>query len=188
MSHAPHAHPSSLADQLRETTGISVAACYQCGKCSAGCPAAAEMDLPSSQVMRLLQYQLAAMDEKALRSEGVWYCLSCDTCSTRCPQEVDVARTMDFVRGEALARGLAHPKAKDILAFHRAFLDSIRTTGRLFEVGLVADYKLRSGHLLKDVALAPKMYLKGKLGLLPHLIKGRDAMKRIFARTAARKG
>ena len=75
-----------------------------------------------------------------------------------------------------------------ILAFHRAFLDSIRTTGRLFEVGLVADYKLRSGHLLKDVALAPKMYLKGKLGLLPHLIKGRDAMKRIFARTAARKG
>ena len=70
-----------------------------------------------------------------------------------------------------------------ILAFHRGFLDSIHYTGRLYEVGLVADYKLRSRHLLKDVMLAPKMYLKGKLGLFPHLIKNRRGMKRLFMRT-----
>ena len=53
-------------------------------------------------------------------------------------------------------------------------------------MGLVADYKLRSRHFLKDVMLAPKMFLKGKLGLLPHLIKDRQGVKRLFKRAAGK--
>ena len=147
---------------------------------------AEDMDMTSCRALRFLQMQAPNLDRRVLASEGIWLCLGCETCSSRCPQEVEVAKVMDFVRTEALAQGLAHPRSKDILAFHRAFLDSIRTTGRLYEIGLVADYKLRSRHFLKDVALAPKMYLRGKLPLLPHLIKGRDAMKRIFQRTLGR--
>jgi heterodisulfide reductase subunit C len=181
-THATHA-VDSLASHIRHHLGINLNQCYQCGKCAAGCPAAEDMDLTSCRVLRLLQMGEPEADRKVLQSEGIWLCLACETCSTRCPQEVEVAKVMDFVRAEAIAKGLAHPKSKDILAFHRAFLDSIRTTGRLYEIGLVADYKLRSRHFLKDVALAPKMYLRGKLPLFPHLIKGRDAMKRIFQRT-----
>jgi heterodisulfide reductase subunit C len=185
-THEP-AKLASLASKVRQHLGVNLNHCYQCGKCSAGCPMAEDMDMTSSRVLRSLQMEDPALDREVLASEGIWLCLSCETCSTRCPQEVEVAKVMDFVRNEALRLGLAHPKSKDILAFHRAFLDSIRATGRLYEIGLVADYKLRSRHFLKDVALAPRMYLRGKLPLFPHLIKGRDAMRRIFQRTLGEK-
>jgi len=189
MSSAAHAATPvvSLASHLHRHMGINLSHCYQCGKCSAGCPVAEDMDMTSCRALRLLQLELPSLDARVLASEGIWLCLACETCSTRCPQEVEVAKVMDYVRAEAVARGVAHPKSKDILAFHRAFLDSIKVTGRLYEIGLVANYKVRSRHFLKDVALAPKMYLRGKLPLLPHLIKGRDAMGRIFKRTLGRK-
>jgi heterodisulfide reductase subunit C2 len=189
MSHAiPTATAAdSLASRIRRDLGVNLNHCYQCGKCTAGCPVAQDMDLTSCRVLRLLQMGGPDTDRQVMGSEGIWLCLACETCSTRCPQEVEVAKVMDYVRTEALRQGLAHPRSRDILAFHRAFLDSIRTTGRLYEIGLVADYKLRSRHLLKDVALAPKMLVRGKLPILPHLIQGRDAVKRIFQRTLGKK-
>ncbi|MBK9795878.1 MAG: 4Fe-4S dicluster domain-containing protein [Holophagaceae bacterium] len=181
-SHHDH-HEDTLAWRIQQATGVKLAHCYQCGKCAAGCPVADQMDLPPCQVFRMLQYGLPEYDKRVLESEGIWLCLACETCSTRCPQEVEIPKVMDFIRGEALRLNLAHPRSRDILAFHRAFLDSIEYTGRLYEVGLVADYKVRSRHFLKDVMLAPKMYVKGKLGLLPHLIKNRRGMKHLFKHT-----
>ena len=185
MTSAPLGPSSAdtLASRLRRDMAINLNHCYQCGKCAAGCPVAVDMDLTSSRALRLLQLDEPRLDRQVMASEGIWLCLACETCSTRCPQEVEVAKVMDFVRTEALAQGLAHPKSRDILAFHHAFLDSIRTTGRLYEIGLVADYKLRSRHWLKDVALAPKLYFRGKLPLLPHFIQGREAVRKIFQRT-----
>ncbi len=52
---------------------------------------------------------------------------------------------------------------RTISAFHKAFLDQIRTNGRLHEVGLVMEYKLRSGDLMKDVTNAPALFTRGKL-------------------------
>jgi len=189
MTSSPHppGHGDTLKARVEQATGVKLNHCYQCGKCAAGCPVAEDMDMTSCRLLRLLQLQQPALDQRVLASEGIWLCLTCETCSSRCPQEVEVAKVMDFVRSEAIARDVAHPRSRDILSFHRAFLDSIRTTGRLYEIGLVADYKVRSRHVLKDVALAPKMYLRGKLPLLPHLIKGRDEVKRIFQRTLGRR-
>jgi heterodisulfide reductase subunit C len=182
------AHGDTLAAKIRGTLGINLNHCYQCGKCGAGCPVSKDMDLNSFQVLGLLQHDNPAFDQKVLKSEGIWLCLACETCTTRCPQEVEITKVMDFLRTEAVSQGVAHARSKDILSFHRAFMDSVQVTGRLYEVGLVADYKVRSRHLLKDVLLAPKMFVRGKLPLLPHLIKGRDAMKRIFQRTLGTKG
>lgn len=177
---------NTLAGRIEAATGVKLAHCYQCGKCAAGCPVSDQMDLTPCQDLRMLQYGFPEMDKRVLESEGIWLCLTCETCGTRCPQEVEIPKVMDFLRGEAVRLNLAHPKSKDILAFHRAFLDSIHYTGRLYEVGLVADYKLRSRHFLKDVMLAPKMYFKGKLGLFPHLIKNRRGMKALFKRTTGK--
>jgi len=88
--------------------------------------------------------------------------------------EVDLPKIMDVLRAESLRRGLVHPRAKDIVAFHKSFLDTIRRFGRLWEVGLVAGYKLRTRHLLQDVALAPAMLKRGKLPLLPHALLRRS--------------
>jgi len=181
-----HAHPASqtLADRVLEKTGVDVARCYQCGKCSAGCPLAAEMDFPPSQIMHLLQLrEFPEFAEMALRSHTIWLCLTCEICYARCPMEIDIPKLMDTLRSESLAQKKTNPKAKDIIAFHRAFLDSVRYTGRLFEMGQIVDYKLRSRHFLQDLLQAPWMFFVGKLHLLPERVRGRSLLARIFAKT-----
>jgi len=97
--------------------------------------------------------------------------------------EVDIPRVMDYLRSRSLELGMVNPRAKNIVAFHRAFIDSVGATGRLYEIGLVAGYKARSFHLLQDLLVAPVMLSKGKLKPFPHLIKGRSAIARIIVKT-----
>ena len=177
------AHAETLPARVRDATGEAVFRCYQCGKCTAGCPLAAEMDFAPHQVLRMLQLDLPAMEEEVLRALSIWLCLTCETCAARCPQEVDLPRIMEYLRQESLRRGLVHPQAKDILAFHEAFLDSIRRSGRLHEVGLISAYKLKTFHLLQDVLVAPKLLARGKLNPLRHGIEGKAEVARIFERT-----
>jgi len=146
------------------------------------------MDLPPSQVMRYLQTGLAEDDEKVLRSHSIWLCLSCEMCLSRCPMEIDIPKMMDFLRQRSVSEKMIHPKSKKIIAFHRSFLDSIRMTGRLYEVGLVADYKMRTGTLTQDVLTAPGMVTRGKLGFFPEMIRGRRQMKSIFKKSIKKEG
>ena len=173
----------SLKERVKSRTGESVAMCYQCGKCSAGCPLVEEMDYAPNTILRMLQLDIPELDEKILRSLSIWLCLTCETCFARCPKEVDFPAIMDYLRSESIRRNKVNPLARDILAFHKTFLDSVRMTGRLYEVGLIAGYKLRTGHLFQDLTVAPKMFFNGLLKLLPHNVKGKDAIARMFSRT-----
>ena len=172
----------TLAGRLAREVQVRVADCYQCGKCSAGCPVAGEMDVMPSRILRMLQLELPRHEEKVLRARSLWMCVGCETCLTRCPKQVDLPRALDFLRKEALARGVAHRDAADVIAFHRAFLHSVEKVGRLFELGMIGEYKLRTGHLFQDMTLGPKLHSKGKLGLLPHKIQGKAALRRLFKR------
>lgn len=180
MVHHDASSATSLAARLESATGVRVSRCYQCGKCTAGCPVADEMDETPSRLLRLLQTERPAHERRALCSRAIWLCLGCETCVSRCPNDVDVPKAIDHLRAEAAARRLAHRDARDILAFHRAFLGTIGGRGRLFELELIARYKLATGHLLQDVALAPFMLAKGKIGVRP--LRASDAgVQRVFA-------
>jgi heterodisulfide reductase subunit C len=162
-------------------TGLNYDTCYQCGKCSAGCPAAYGMDLLPHQIMRLLQM---SRKDKVLNSRTIWMCASCETCTTRCPKEVDIARTMDALREIAYAEGRVQAQ-EDTVVFSEEFLNWVRRTGRQFESGLVGMYKLRTGHFLQDLDAAPKMM--GKLKIFPRRIKGHAAVARIFEKCKEKK-
>lgn len=180
MSHSSHSgEDTSLAGIVQNRTGISVERCYQCGKCSAGCPAALEMDLTPSVVLRHLQTRSAESEMRVLGSYSIWLCLSCQTCIARCPMEVDLPKVMDVLRAESLQRKLVNPKAKDIISFHISFIDMIKHFGRMWEMGMVGEYKLRTGHFMQDVTVAPVMFLKGKLSLIPEF--HRKFVSKIFA-------
>jgi heterodisulfide reductase subunit C len=175
--------PATLADEVRRRTGDNPARCYQCGKCSAGCPMAGETAVRPHDVMRLVSLDRR---ETLLDSESLWLCLTCETCTSRCPNQCDPARVIDALREIALAAG--RPTPRRITAFHRAFLDQIRLTGRSFELGLIAEYKLLSGALLQDVMTAPGVVARGKLGFVPHTIRGIAEVRRIFAACDAARG
>lgn len=164
---------------VEERAGTRVSACYQCGKCSAGCPVSFAMQEQPRVVMRLVQLGLK---DRALDSSTIWLCASCQTCSTRCPGEVRVAETMDVLRQLAWLEGYRPPRR--VAAFHRAFLDSVRRSGRLSEIGLVAGFKLSTGDLMSDVELGLGMFRQGKIKLGGHGIHNREAVRRIFERVA----
>ena len=90
---------NELRRKVEELSGEDLLSCYQCGKCSAGCPAAFAMDLLPSQVIRFLQLGLV---EEVLDSETPWFCAACQSCYARCPKGVDLSRIMEAVREIAL--------------------------------------------------------------------------------------
>ncbi len=168
---------ASLAESIREICGQDVNVCYQCKKCTAGCPVVEDMDLTPTQVV-----QAVRLGDKAalVASKTIWLCASCETCTTRCPQELDLAAVMDALRAIGLREGL--PAAlPDVNAFYRSVLQAIRLWGRVFELGMMALYKLKTFAVAKDAGLALKMLKKGKIALLPHVARV-IATNRIFAR------
>ena len=175
MSHSRD-EDTTLLGLLKRTTGLNAAKCYQCGKCTAGCPMAEEMPLKVHQIMRLIQLD---QPERIYRDESIWLCLTCETCSTRCPMNVEPARLIDGLR--EIAEQVAPEGApRRIRAFHTSFREQIRFNGRLHEFSLVMAYKLRSGALLDDVTAAPGMLTRGKLAFVPRRIDGLDDVRRIF--------
>jgi heterodisulfide reductase subunit C len=181
-----HTSLNGLGNEVLEHTGVKINHCYQCGKCSAGCPLSEEMEYPPSFVMRMLQTENPVLEEKVLRSFTIWVCLTCEMCYSRCPMSIDIPKMMDFLREKSLTEGKTNPRAKKIIAFHKSFLDSIKYTGRLYEIGLLVDYKARTFKLLQDMVLAPKMLARGKLNIFPEIIKGRSAVASIFNKSAKR--
>ncbi len=81
--------------KVEELSGQNLLACYQCGKCSAGCPSVSQMDILPNQVIRLAQ--LGFKDE-LLKSKSIWVCASCMTCNTRCPKGINVAEVFEAIR------------------------------------------------------------------------------------------
>lgn len=138
-----HEHERTFTDDVVDLTGQHPAQCYQCGKCSAGCPLRAYMADPPNRVVRYLQL---GCEDKALASATMWLCAGCQTCTTRCPQEFDLAGFMDAMRQLAARRGITPDK--DVAVFHRAFLAQVRNHGRAYELGLTLQYKLGSMDLL----------------------------------------
>ena len=103
-----HGH-GPLAEEVSRRTGLNPARCYQCGKCSAGCPMAEETTLRPHDVMRLVNSTSASSSWPRSR---LWLCLTCETCTARCPNECDPARTIDALR-EIVGGGVAYAPAAD---------------------------------------------------------------------------
>ncbi|MBW1871988.1 MAG: 4Fe-4S dicluster domain-containing protein [Deltaproteobacteria bacterium] len=175
---APSVGKTDLSNQLVEA-GLDVQACYQCGRCWAGCPVAPFFDLLPMQVVRLSSYGL---EDELLGCHTIWLCASCETCTTRCPNDIDIAGLMDLLRQRALAKKIK-PAERRVAAFHRSFLRSVRRWGRTYEVGMLAAYKTRSGDLFGDLGLGWKMFKKGKLHIWPRKIRGRRKVKAMFKKS-----
>jgi len=179
---------SEKTELLESLEATRWAVCYQCGKCTAGCPVAAGTDMAPNQIVRAVQL---GHGEQAMRSDAIWACVSCQTCSTRCPQSVDCAGIMDVLREFSLRYGLASPEQRSVVAFQEAFLNNIRRNGRLDEIELIAEFKLRVmasrpsiPFLMKDAGLAPELQKRRKLHLRGEKVKNRDVVRRIFERCA----
>ncbi len=118
-----------LLEKVEELSGENVFSCYQCGKCSAGCPFTEEMDFLPNQVIRKVQMG----DESVLESETPWICASCLSCEVDCPKGNDVPAIMEAIREISLR--------KNVDEVDLSTLD----TGDLPEIALVSNLRKKTG-------------------------------------------
>ncbi len=152
-----------LGRLVEKECGADVNLCFQCRKCAVGCPVAYAMDYQPPQLIHAIRL---GMDDLVLNSKTIWMCASCETCNTRCPQDVDIPKVMDAAKVLAIERGIK-PKVPSVRSFHKAALANLKKFGRMYELWLIMSLKMRTGHLLKDMGLGTKMVRKGKLKLMP---------------------
>lgn len=163
--------------QELEAAEVVAAECLQCGKCSAGCPAAAAMERGPRQLMLLAKLGLIPM---AIASRGIWLCTACYSCSARCPAVANPAGLLEWLRWEAVRAGVA--ENDEVYQFHRQFLQSLDRHGRVWELGLALGYGLRSKRLSPDLQLGPALLRRGKLRFRPHRVSDPQSWRRWFRR------
>ena len=168
--------------KMRAETITKLDRCYQCSMCSNGCPVAYAMDFYPHQLIHMVHLGLK---EEVLQSRAIWLCTSCETCATRCPNQVDIVHFMDVLRQQSIQEKFKS-SVNEIPQFHEVFMREIQRRGRINEPQLVLHYRLKTGALFslksihQDASLGLKMFLRGKFKLLSRKIRGREEMKEVF--------
>jgi heterodisulfide reductase subunit C len=168
-----------LRKEVGEASGQNISACFQCGKCTNGCPIAFAMDIGPHRLIRLLQY--GQVDE-VLHSDTIWVCASCETCTTRCPNGIDIAHLMDTLRQLSQSQGIKASQYS-VPIFHGAFLSSIKRHGRVHETEMALTYSIEDAGWLgfmKLTGLGFGMFLKGKIKLRPSRVRALKQIKSLF--------
>jgi heterodisulfide reductase subunit C len=169
---------SGLALRVERLAEAALRECFQCGKCSAGCPVGAAADLLPHEAVQAV---LLGQAERLFASRFLWLCLGCNTCLTRCPNRVDLPSAVDALRALSLAAGVA-PAEPAALSFHRAFLAVVRRRGRSHELSLIARYKRATGTYLDDLGLGFRLFRRGKIRMFPSRTSARGEVRAMFDR------
>jgi heterodisulfide reductase subunit C len=177
---------ASFRREIESRSGQKVSACFQCEKCSNGCPVTFAMDIAPHRLIRSVQLGLK---DEVLASDTIWLCASCETCTTRCPNGIDIAHIMDSLRQMSAARGVKASQ-RQVPLFHSAFLSSISTFGRVHEMTMTVSFALRSGGvsgLLKQANIGLQMLRKGKIRIIPARLWAGSQVKNMFKRAGEQK-
>jgi heterodisulfide reductase subunit C len=134
------------------------------------------MDYRPAQILRMVQLGQKA---ELLKSSAIWLCIGCETCGTRCPNEIHAGAVIDSLRQMAVREGVVASE-RSVHTMHEAFLNSIRLWGRLHELSMILEHKARDRDLLSNVDMGVEMFMKGKIHPLPKRIKGIGEVRELF--------
>jgi heterodisulfide reductase subunit C len=174
-----------FAKEVASAGDVDLFVCYQCQKCTNGCPVAFTMDYGPHEIIRMLQLGLT---EEIGQANTAWVCASCEICFTRCPQQIDIPALMDCLKHWILGRGES-PADPIVAAFHQAFMDNIRRFGRVNEAVLMAAFQLKCAkegkgfdakEALNNLKLGIAMLKRGRLAFVPKKTGGKEGVRKLF--------
>lgn len=171
----------ALAQNIAEKAGVNLQDCYQCGKCSAGCPMARGMDLMPRQIVHYMQL---GMMTPVLKSKTIWLCAACHTCVDRCPHDINLPGLIEQSRMEAKKRGMIGVQEVD--KFTDIFLENVKMFGKNQEVVLEGLYNVTTGHFMQDMKNVPHMLKHKIVGPELSMTKGAAEVKDLMQRAEER--
>ena len=93
-----------LEKDIRYIEGLK--ACFNCGICTATCPAAEVSDYDPRVVVDTVQKRDESELEKLLKSDTIWMCGECLSCKTRCPRGNTPGYIIQALRALSIETGL----------------------------------------------------------------------------------
>jgi heterodisulfide reductase subunit C len=158
--------------------GESINSCIQCGVCTGSCPTANQWDYPPRRVIALVR---AGLREELLSSNSMWFCVSCYSCTVRCPRDIKPADIMHALEIIAIRSGKSTKRSKTPILY-RCFVDSARSNGRVYELGMMIKLFLKTNPFsaLKLAPVGLGLFLHKRLPLKPSRIKGMGELKAIM--------
>jgi heterodisulfide reductase subunit C len=183
------AAPTPFLDEISSTPGgETIRWCIQCGTCSASCPNVAQMDYSPRKIIAMIR---AGRRNDVLTSNTMWICASCYMCTVRCPRDVRITELMHTLERVATRHGLTLGRTP--AAMHRVFIDSIKSNGRVHELGMMLKFylstiptgKINPLATIKMLPLALKLLTHGRMALKPTKIKGSEQLKTIVEKARA---
>ncbi len=104
-------NPKFKYEITKKHGGEKLLKCFQCGTCTSDCPVARYSDsYRPRQIIRMAQLGLK---DRILKSDTLWLCAACFTCTDRCPQDVEVAAVIRVLRNLAAEEGCVPQVFKD---------------------------------------------------------------------------
>jgi len=158
--------------------GGAINSCIQCGVCTGSCPTADQWDYPPRRVIALVR---AGLRDELLSSNSMWFCVSCYSCTVRCPRDIKPADIMHALEIIAIRSGKATPKSNTPIMY-RCFVDSARGNGRVYELGMMIKLFLKTNPFaaLKLAPVGMGLFFHKRLPLRPSRIKGMSGLKAIL--------
>lgn len=171
-------------NEVRRRSRQPVELCFQCQRCTNGCPVADFVQVTPGTIVRLVQLGFA---QRALRADLIWLCPACETCAVRCPNGISVRRIIDVLQGLAVSAGVVPLNHKE-LVFHHLFLAGVAGRGRVAELPLLLRYKAATREIFRDLGLGWQLLRRGKLPLKTCGVKNRAEIQRLFRTIAVGAG
>jgi heterodisulfide reductase subunit C len=154
--------------------------CIQCGTCSGSCPLSDLMDHAPREMFALIRE--GAYDE-VLHSNTPWFCVSCYACMVRCPREIPVTDLMYAFKEVITKQGTA-PRNHKMPDMYKAFSRNIKDTGKITESLVMVRYGMKHPmDALKNIPLAVKMQIRGRLELKAQKVADPKSFARLFELT-----
>ncbi|HEY3416516.1 MAG TPA: 4Fe-4S dicluster domain-containing protein [Armatimonadota bacterium] len=163
------------AEIVEAVPGTPLSSCIQCGTCSGTCPLSIYMDFTPRRIIAMSR---AGMKKEVLNSFTIWLCASCYECTVECPKQIKITDIMYNLKQRAI-RDKVYPKRFPIAVLAREFFNEVLQHGRNNEGPLLIKLYLKTNPfaMIKQSILALRLFLTGRLGLIPDGIKAKRGEK-----------
>jgi heterodisulfide reductase subunit C len=153
--------------------------CLQCGSCGGSCPSSADMEYTPRTLIAMIN---AGNRDAVLAANTMWACVSCYSCTTRCPQEIPITDIVYTLKRMAIAERRYH--GTDAPALAKTFTDFVEKYGRSYEAGLATGYHLlkrwKPLQLMQMAPMGMKIFSRGRMAIFPTKIRQIDQLRAII--------